>query len=281
MIASVWDGIANFVTGILVDRRRRRIRYGPLIAAGAMPLGLTFVLTYMPPPARGGWAVCWVLVAHLLFRTAYAGVNVPYLAMSARISSDPADRAFVAGTRMLFGTAAAVAVALGTVRLGCWLTGSSAAQAYFGAAIFFAITGAAILILVGATYRDGMEPQRPLPGSLQAALLSLARNRAFVALNAQYLTTRLGCWNLGPRAHPGDGLLDTYDARLPVAQLLAVRARLHHGAHLPHPAITVRRAHRVEVRAARPVPLEVDGAPAGRITSLALTLRPAAYRLLV
>jgi GPH family glycoside/pentoside/hexuronide:cation symporter len=75
-------------------------------------------------------------------------------------------------------------VALGTVRLGRWLTGSNAAQAYFGAAMFFAIAGAAILILVGITYRDGTEPQRPLPGSLRAALLSLARNRAFVALNA-------------------------------------------------------------------------------------------------
>jgi GPH family glycoside/pentoside/hexuronide:cation symporter len=184
MIASVWDGIANFAAGILVDRRRGGIRYGLLIVAGAVPLGLTFVLTYMPPPVRGGWAICWVLVAHLLFRTAYAGVNVPYLAMSARISSDPGDRAFVAGTRMLFGTAAAVTVALCTVRLGRWLTGSSAAQSYFGAAIFFAIAGAAILILVGVTYRDGTEPRRPLPGSLRAALVSLARNRAFVALNA-------------------------------------------------------------------------------------------------
>src|SRR4051812_633088 len=184
MIASVWDGIANFAAGILVDRRRGGFRYGSLIAAGAVPLGLTFVLTYMPPPVKGGWAIGWVLAAHLVFRTAYAGVNVPYLAMSARISPDPADRAFVAGTRMLFGTAAAVTVALCTVRLGRWLTGSSAAQAYFGAAILFAIAGAAILILVGVTYRDGMEPRRPLPGSLRAAVVSLARNRAFVALNA-------------------------------------------------------------------------------------------------
>src|SRR4051812_26120230 len=54
MIASVWDGIANFAAGVLVDRRRGGVRYGPLIAAGAVPLGLTFVLNYMPPPVRGG-----------------------------------------------------------------------------------------------------------------------------------------------------------------------------------------------------------------------------------
>ncbi|HEY7006726.1 MAG TPA: MFS transporter, partial [Sphingomicrobium sp.] len=122
MIASVWDGLANFVAGVLVDRGHDRFRYGSLIVAGAVPLGLAFVLTYMPPVVSGAWAVAWVLGAHLLFRTAYAGVNVPFLAMSARISADPGDRAFVAGLRMMFGTAAAVTVALCTVPVGRWLT---------------------------------------------------------------------------------------------------------------------------------------------------------------
>jgi GPH family glycoside/pentoside/hexuronide:cation symporter len=184
MVASIWDGIANFTAGILIDRTHDRFRYGPLLVAGAVPLGLTFVLTYLPPFATGAWAVGIVLAAHLLFRTAYAGVNVPYLAMTARISADPEDRAFVAGSRMLFGTAASVLVALCTVPVGRWLTGSSAAQAYFGAAVLFAVIAALILVFVGATYRETAQPHRPLPGSLKAALLSLARNRAFVALNA-------------------------------------------------------------------------------------------------
>jgi GPH family glycoside/pentoside/hexuronide:cation symporter len=183
LIASVWDGIANFAAGVLVDRRGDGVRYGPLIVAGALPLGVCFTLTYMPPLVTGGWAIASILVAHLLFRTAYAGVNVPYLAMSARISPDPGDRAFVAGMRMLFGTAAAVTVALCTVPVGSWLTGSSATQSYFGAAMLFAVIGAAVLMLVGATYHDGTHPERPLPSSLKAAMLSLARNRAFVALN--------------------------------------------------------------------------------------------------
>jgi GPH family glycoside/pentoside/hexuronide:cation symporter len=184
MIASVWDGIANFGAGVIVDRRHDHFRYRPLIMVGAVPLGLTFVLTYLPPVARGGWAIAWVFVAHLLFRTAYAGVNVPYLAMSARISPDPDDRAFVAGLRMLFGTAAAVFVALCTVPVGHWLTGSTAAQAYFGAAVLFALIAATILLVVGATYRDAAEAHRPMPASVKSALLSLVGNRAFVALNA-------------------------------------------------------------------------------------------------
>src|SRR5207245_2827261 len=49
LVASVWDGFANFAAGVLVDRKHDRFRYGALLIAGAVPLGLSFVLTYMPP----------------------------------------------------------------------------------------------------------------------------------------------------------------------------------------------------------------------------------------
>ncbi|MGN6849620.1 MAG: MFS transporter [Sphingomicrobium sp.] len=187
MVASVWDGIANFAAGLLVDRKQDSFRYGPLIAAGAVPLALSFVLTYLPPPVAGAWAIGMVFAAHLLFRTFYAAVNVPYLAMTARISGDPGDRAFVAGMRMLFGTAAVVVVALSTIPLGRWLTKSTTAHAYFAAAAVFAGVGAAILLLVGATYRETVKPDRPVPASIKGALASLAANRAFVVLNASMM----------------------------------------------------------------------------------------------
>lgn len=188
MIASVWDGLANFAAGVLVDRRRGTLRYGAILAAGAIPLGLAFVLAYMPPLLSGAGAIVSILVAHLMFRTAYAAVNVPYLAMTARISGDPGDRAFVAGTRMMFGTAAAVGVALCTVPVGRWLTGSSASQAYLASAILFAAIGAAILMFVGSTYREYTTVERPLPGSVRSALSSLLENRAFVTLSAAMMS---------------------------------------------------------------------------------------------
>ncbi|MFP5330082.1 MAG: MFS transporter [Alphaproteobacteria bacterium] len=184
MVASIWDGLANFAVGLWLDRRQRALRYGPMLAAGAIPLGGTFILAYLPMPASGLWAAVGVFAAHLLFRTAYAAVNVPYLAMSARISPDPSDRAFVAGTRMLFGTAAAVTVALLTIPVGRWLAGASPADSYFAAAFVFATVGALILIVVGLTYRDAVQVHRPFPPSLKALFLSLGQNRAFVTLNA-------------------------------------------------------------------------------------------------
>lgn len=184
LVASVWDGIANFAAGVLVDRRPPSRGYGRLLAIGSIPLGLSFVLTYLPPPSFAPWGIALVSAGHLLFRTFYAALNVPYLALCARVSSDSGDRAFVAGMRMLFGTLASVLVALGTIPLGGWLLGDAvAAHAYLGAASLFALGGTGILILVGRASADvevGSSAQRV---SLADTLRSLARNRAFVTLN--------------------------------------------------------------------------------------------------
>ena len=94
--------------------------------------------------------------------------------------------------------------------------------------------------------------------------------RAFVAMNAQWL----GSWNLGPRAHPGDGLLDSYDADLPPDQLLAVRSRLPLGTHLPHPGIRERRAATAAVDLGRRRPVRLDGRRAGRARRVSVQVRP-------
>jgi hypothetical protein len=101
--------------------------------------------------------------------------------------------------------------------------------------------------------------------------------RAFVAMNAQ----SVGRWNLGPRAHPNDGLLDTYDARLPLGQLLPVRSRLHHGAHLPHPGIKERRTAAVQVELERPLPVRLDGAGAGKARVISVRVQPDALTVVI
>ena len=101
--------------------------------------------------------------------------------------------------------------------------------------------------------------------------------RAFVAMNAQWL----GDWNLGPRAHPNDGLLDTYDARLPPGQLLPVRSRLHHGTHLPHPGIKERRTAALQVELDRPRLVRLDGVAVGRAEVISVRVEPDALVVVI
>ena len=100
---------------------------------------------------------------------------------------------------------------------------------------------------------------------------------AFAAMNAQWL----GGWNLGPRAHPNDGLLDTYEARLRPGDLLQVRARLGHGSHLPHPRIKERRVEAVQVDLPRPLPVVLDGEAVATGRTLSLRVEPDALTVVV
>lgn len=112
---------------------------------------------------------------------------------------------------------------------------------------------------------------------IDGVVLDAAKATSLVVMNGQYLRGL----DLSPRGHPGDGVAEAQLYALPPGARRAMRARLTTGAHLPHPAISTRRARRVVVRASRPVALEVDGNAAGQITALEIALRPAAYRLLV
>ena len=109
----------------------------------------------------------------------------------------------------------------------------------------------------------------------------VARNRwwtrAFVAMNAQWV----GGLNLGPRAHPNDGLLDVYDVRLGLTDVLKVRARARAGAHLPHPGIKERRVPATQVGFDRSLTVWLDGVRLGPARSLSVRVDPDALTVVV
>lgn len=182
LIASVWDGIVGFAIGLAADRHGKARDYRRALTWGAIPLGLSFILAYLPLGASGHWNLAFLFGAHLLFRTLYAFVNVPYLAMTARISDDSRDRSFVAGARMLSGTLAAIIVSIGTMPIGKAILGSNG-DPYFGAALAYAVVASILIITVGRSFRDVRDsvPVTPIP--IADVAKSLSRNRSFISLS--------------------------------------------------------------------------------------------------
>jgi hypothetical protein len=104
---------------------------------------------------------------------------------------------------------------------------------------------------------------------------SWLRGRVVVAANAAHL----GSWNIAPRAHPGDGRLDTLEIDLGLADRLKARGRLPLGTHVPHPDITMRRPKAGQWEFSRPMPVYLDGARVASATSLSVRLEPDAVEL--
>ncbi len=112
LAGAVWDGVADCAVGAWAERMGRP---RALVAGAAAPLGLAFVGMYATP--RGPGAFAWALAAHLLFRSFYAAVNVPFAALSVRVGRDSRERGAIAALRMVFGAAGALGVGLATAPL--------------------------------------------------------------------------------------------------------------------------------------------------------------------
>ncbi len=183
-IASIGDGIASMAVAVIVDRYLPSRSQRKVVLIGAIPLGLCFVCAYSPTPIASLAPSVWMLVSQLALRSAYAVVNGPYLAMSARISARSEDRSLVAGLRMIFGAVAAIVVAYGTAPLGRMLPHGDEASVYRNAAILFAAAASLLLVVVAARYQEDEAVPLPAVGSIRDGLVAAWRNPAFVTLAA-------------------------------------------------------------------------------------------------
>lgn len=105
----------------------------------------------------------------------------------------------------------------------------------------------------------------------------VARGRAWSGeIVAIMNVDHLGDWDVAPRAHPNDGLIDSVhvDAAMGWRARWQARRRLPSGTHLPHPLISVRRAETFTFRFAHPRWLFVDGVGVGRVRHLEARVHP-------
>jgi hypothetical protein len=103
------------------------------------------------------------------------------------------------------------------------------------------------------------------------------RGRASVAMNAAWIDA----WNFGPKAHPGDGVLDLFDVEVGWTQWREVQRRLPSGAHLPHHQLRTSRGTSRTWRFDRPPPVHIDGVVVGESRALSVQVWPDAMTIVV
>jgi YegS C-terminal NAD kinase beta sandwich-like domain len=92
------------------------------------------------------------------------------------------------------------------------------------------------------------------------------------AMNAEFL----GDWDVAPRAHPNDGLLDivVVDAAMTLTDRILARRRLPTGRHVPHPAIQQSRRPAFQIEFDRPTGVWLDGERIAAATNLSVRVEP-------
>jgi hypothetical protein len=98
------------------------------------------------------------------------------------------------------------------------------------------------------------------------------RGPLLAAMNAEFL----GDWDVAPRAHPNDGLLDivVVGPGMNVMDRIKARRRLPTGGHVPHPAIEQSRRPAFQIEFDRPTQVWLDGERIGPATNLSVRIEP-------
>lgn len=189
--ALIWDAVFDPVMGYVANRTRTRWgRYRPYLLLGGIPLALSWSLIFLPVRFEGTALVLFAASAHMLFRTLYAVVSMPYLALSAVMTSDSEERGVLAGVRMVSAATCGLLSALFTLALVKAFGGGS--TGFFWTAVLYGILASVIFLIVFASTREtAADPAEKAP-SPREMLGMLAANRAFWIVCAAMLAASIG-----------------------------------------------------------------------------------------
>lgn len=172
------DVVLNPVAGRMSDKAGSR---RPFVLAGGLALAVLFTLLFAAPVRSGVAAGGYVALAFLAAATAYAFFQVPYVAMSAEMTHDYAER-----TRLMTWRVAALAVAILVSGAVAPLVVDAAGEGIPGHRVMGAFIG--VMIAAGAlgvfatTRRVRMHMLGESEPSLRAQLAVATGNKAFRGL---------------------------------------------------------------------------------------------------
>lgn len=129
LAGAVVDWFADPLIGALADRLAPRVPLRAWLLVGGPATGAALVLAFAHPALDPEPLALWALGTHVALRAAYSLGNIPYAALTARISADPRDQIRLTARRMQGAAAggliaAAVFAAMPAEHGGDFVTGA-------------------------------------------------------------------------------------------------------------------------------------------------------------
>ena len=188
-----WDAVTDPVMGVLASRTRTRMgSFRPYILYGAVPLAFSFIGLFAAPLFFPGAVVVACAVSHVIFRTCYTVVSIPYSALSARITSDSQERGVLAGLRMLFAASSGLATVFLTLQLAAWLAQGKMMDGFFRVSLIYGAVASLILMLTFISTREQASQMSDARPSLADLGKFVRKNRALWILIAAIFLGSVG-----------------------------------------------------------------------------------------
>ena len=184
-LASMWDGITDPVMGWLIEKTRTRWgKYRPYLLLAAIPFTASFAAIFFVPDLSGNNLFIWALVLHIVFRTFYTAIYIPYTGLIARLSTDADERSSIAGVKSVFISLAALSISFLGLPAVTYLGGEDEALGFLRVALVCASLGVASLWICFLFTREKAPAEEIVQkqASLGETFRALASNRAFILI---------------------------------------------------------------------------------------------------
>jgi glycoside/pentoside/hexuronide:cation symporter, GPH family len=191
--AMIWDALIDPVMGYIASRTKSRWgRYRPYLLFGSIPLAASWALIFLPTSYTGTALTLYALAAHMLFRTCYTIVSMPYLSLSSVMTSDSQERGVLASFRMIAATGGGLLIAFFTLKLVGLFGADDQMRGFLYTAILFGTAATIILFITFATTKEAVHADDEVQPALSEVVVMLRRNRAFWLVSGWLILSAVG-----------------------------------------------------------------------------------------
>lgn len=183
-VGMIWDALSDPLIGAAADRTRSRWgRYRPWLLWAAVPYALSLPLAFSVPPV-GVDVLLWAFGTHIIFRTLYSFVYMPYTAMLAAIATGYDERTSLTSWKTGVVKATNLVVSVGFFTMVLAIGGERSAIGFPAAAAVLGVAAVAtIWLCVRATRgREALVDLAHESAAPRLVLRDLAANKPFLLL---------------------------------------------------------------------------------------------------
>jgi oligogalacturonide transporter len=184
LLGKIWDAVTDPTMGIITDNTRSRFgRRRPFMLLGAPLIFITFVMMWFPISSGSDISkILFYIFAYILMNTTSTIVSVPFLAMSAELSTDYNERTSITNIRMIVSIMSSIICAVVPMLIVGMYT--DVRTGYLVMSVIFGLFFALPLILVFLKVKEHKQFSEGKKGSIKEmfATLRLRVFRRFIAI---------------------------------------------------------------------------------------------------
>lgn len=179
MAGVVWDAVTDPFMGWLATRTRTRFgRFRPYILFGAPAMCASFILMFAAPLIFPAALILACTLSHMLFRTMYTVVNIPFGALSSVLTRNADTRTLLSAARMGGALIGVFIIASFTLSLATTLGDGNIAIGWVRTSAVYAAIALALMVVVFFTTKEARKIEvEQVPNSIGDIARLLASNR--------------------------------------------------------------------------------------------------------